>query len=372
MSEVLSGAEVGSESARVVLPPRDERQSLRVARFLMAAGTLLLVCLALAVCAFLDLLPWRAAIEGSAGIFALVVFFAALFRSGFNQRFADPSLTTEQVGAAILLLAYIMYHAGPARAVFTPFYLVALLFGVLRLNATRMLALAFLALIAHATMLHFLYFRGPGVNPRSALAEFVVLAVVLPWFAVMGAYVNRLRSRLTDSHRELQLAVERIGELAIRDELTGVYNRRYLMEALVREQSRAERLGAPFAVCLIDIDHFKAINDRLGHASGDAVLKHFSGLVPMELRAVDVYGRFGGEEFLIILPGTGSGGAQACAERVRARTEAAVFPGATRVTVTVGVATYARKEPVSAILARADKALYEGKTAGRNRVVTIG
>jgi diguanylate cyclase (GGDEF)-like protein len=372
MSEVLSGAEVGNESARVALPPRDERQSLRVARFLMAAGTSLLVCVALAVCAFLGLLPWRAAIDGTIGIVGLVLLFFALFRSGLNARFGDPSLTTEQVGAAILLLAYIMYHAGPARAVLTPFYLVAMLFGVLRLNATRMLALAFLALLAHAIMLHLLYLRGPGVDPRAAVAEFLVLAVVLPWFAVMGGYVNRLRARLSDSHRELQHAVERIGELAIRDELTGVYNRRYLMEALMREQSRAERLSTPLAVCLIDIDHFKSINDSFGHAAGDSVLKDFARLVPQELRAVDVYGRFGGEEFLILLPGAGSGGAQACAERVRARAEAAAFPGVPRVTVTIGVATYAGKEPVNALLARADKALYEGKSAGRNRVVTIG
>jgi diguanylate cyclase (GGDEF)-like protein len=365
MSEVLSDTAVG-------LPPRDERQSLRVARFLMAAGTSLLVCLALAVCAFLGLFPWRAAIDGSVGILALVMLFFVLFRSGFNQRFADPSLTTEQVGAAILLLAYVMYHAGPARAVLTPFYLVAMLFGVLRLNARRMMVLALLALLAHAVMLHVLYLRAPGMDPLAALAEFVVLAVVLPWFAVMGGYVSRLRSRLSDSHRELQQAFERIGELAIRDELTGAYNRRYLMDALAREQSRAERLGTPFAICLIDIDRFKSINDGHGHAAGDKVLKEFARLVPPELRAVDVYGRFGGEEFLVILPATERAGAQACAERVRAKTEAASFPGIPRVTITVGVATYGMKEPVSALLARADKALYEGKNAGRNRVVTIG
>lgn len=362
MSEVLSEAAIG-------LPERDERQSLRVARFLMAAGTSLLVCVALLICSFLGLLPWRAAIDGSIGIVALTLLFYALFRSGLNQRFADPSLTTEQVGAAILLLAYIMYHAGPARAVLTPFYLVAMLFGVLRLNGRRMMVLALLALLAHAVMLHLLYLRAPAIDARAALAEFVVLAVVLPWFAVMGGYVNRLRSRLSDSHRNLQQAFERIGELAIRDELTGVYNRRYLMETLAREQSRAERLGAPFAVCLIDIDRFKAINDGHGHATGDQVLKDFARLVPPELRAVDVHGRFGGEEFLIILPGTDMAGAQACAERVRAKTEAAAFPGVPRVTITVGVATYAMKEPVSALLARADKALYEGKNAGRNRVV---
>jgi diguanylate cyclase (GGDEF)-like protein len=150
-----------------------------------------------------------------------------------------------------------------------------------------------------------------------------------------------------------------------------VFNRRYLIEALAREQSRADRLGAPFALCLIDIDRFKSINDGFGHASGDSVLQGFARLVPPELRAVDVFGRFGGEEFLIILPGTDLPGAQQCAERIRAKVEATPFAGVPRVTITAGVATYAGKEPVSALLARADKALYEGKNAGRNRIVTI-
>jgi hypothetical protein len=164
MSEVLSEAAVG-------LPERDERQSLRVARLLMAAGTSLLACVALVTCSFLGLLPWRAAIEGSIGVLALVVVFYALFRSGLNQHFADPSLTTEQVGAAILLLAYVMYHAGPARAVLTPFYLVAMLFGVLRLNGRRMMVLALLALLAHAVMLHLLYLRGAAIDLIAALRQ---------------------------------------------------------------------------------------------------------------------------------------------------------------------------------------------------------
>src|SRR5262245_53807545 len=138
MSEVLSEASVG-------LPSRDERQSPRVARVLMAVGSSLLVGFALVLCAFLGLLPWRAAVDGSIGIVVLAALFYALFRSGLNQRFTDPSLTTEQVAAAILLLAYVMYHAGPARAVLTPFYLVAMLFGVLRLGAKRMMTLALLA-----------------------------------------------------------------------------------------------------------------------------------------------------------------------------------------------------------------------------------
>ena len=201
-----------------------------------------------------------------------------------------------------------------------------------------------------------------------------MLAVVLPWFAVMGGYVNRLRTRLSDSHRELQQAVERIGELAIRDELTGAYNRRYLMEALAREQSRAERLG--HAVCRLPHRHRPLQVDQRQLRPcrpATAVLKDFARLVPQELRAVDVHGRFGGEEFLIVLPGTDAGG-RAGLRRARARPDRSrrVSGRAARDGNGRAWRRTHGKEPVSALLARADKALYEGKSAGRNRVVTIG
>jgi diguanylate cyclase len=350
------------------LVERDERQALRVRRYLMAAGTSVLVCLTLAAFAFLQILPWRAAVEGSIGVLGLTLAFYALFRSGLNLRFADPSVTAAQVGAALLCLAYIMYHAGAARPLLLIFYLVAMLFGVLRLDGRRLMRLAVLALAAHGTVLALLAQRG---GDRAALlTEFVLLAVVLPWFAAMGGYVNRLRMRLSDSHRELRRAFDRIEQLALRDELTGAYNRRFMMECLARERSRMERLGVPFSICLIDIDHFKAINDTLGHAAGDAVLRQLPKLAASSLRAVDVFGRVGGEEFLLLLPGTGVAGAQAVAERLRAALEAGRMDGldGRRVTATVGVAEAASREEPAALLARADRALYEGKARGRNQV----
>lgn len=367
MSEVLS--------RNFSVFPADERQSLRIGRFFMAAGTSLLLCLALWVSALLDLLPPRVAVDGTIGVAALCALFYLVFRTGLNLRFADPSMTTEQVAAAILLLAYVMYHAGPVRGAFTLFYLVAMLFGVLRLNAARLMTLAAIALLAHGTVLHLSFLRDPAMNVKAALIEYAVLMIVLPWFAAMGGYVNRLRTRLSDSHKELRKAFDRLGEVAIRDELTGAYNRRFLMETLARERSRAERLAEPFSVCLLDIDHFKSINDGFGHSAGDAVLRHFAALAPRGLRGVDTFGRFGGEEFLLVLPDTDRNGALAAAERVRAATEAAAFPGLPpdkRITVTAGVATHAKGEDVSSLLARADDALYQGKHAGRNRVVALG
>jgi diguanylate cyclase len=357
MSEVLSGTEVEAQQPQQGFSffPHDERQALRVGRLLMATGTALLGCVALAFCAFLDLLPWRVAAQGTAGIVTLAVLFYLLFRTGLNRRFADPSLTTEQMGAAILFLAYVMYHAGQAREAFTLFYPVVMLFGVLRLTAKRLFVLALLALLAHGTILHLSYIKHPGMDAKAALTEFVVLMVVLPWFAVMGGYVNRLRLR--------------IAELAVRDELTGSYNRRFLMDVLARECSRSERLGVPFSVCLIDLDRFKSINDELGHAAGDAVLKQLPAVVADSLREQDIFGRFGGEEFLAILPDTGLVGARALAERMRAATEKTVFAGmGRRVTLTLGIAERRKDENPGALLARADAALYAGKAQGRNRV----
>jgi diguanylate cyclase len=362
-------------SGRLNTFPAEERQAPRLGRFLMAAGTSLLICLVLVLFAFLGLLPWRAALEGIAAIAILALLFFAAFRSGFNLRFADPSLTTQQVGAAIVFLAYIMYHAGPARPALMLFYPVALLFGVLRLSVARMTTLALLAIVAHGLVLQFSLLRNPAMDLRAALTEFGVLLIALPWFAVMGGYVSRLRVRLSDTHRELRRAFDHIEELAIRDELTGAYNRRFLMETLARERARAERAAEPFALCLLDLDHFKSINDTFGHPAGDAVLKHFATLAPRGLRGIDTFGRYGGEEFLLVLPGTGREGALAVAERVRAAVEAAAFPGVPperRVTITAGVAVHGKGEEVAALLARADEALYQGKRAGRNRVIALG
>jgi diguanylate cyclase len=265
-----------------------------------------------------------------------------------------------------------MYHAGPAREALTLFYPVVMLFGMLKLNAARLMVLALVTLAAHATMLILLLLRNPRMEAGAALTEFAVLMVVLPWFAAMGGYVSRLRSRLADSNRELQAAYERIEGLAMRDELTGAYNRRYLMEVLKREGARAERLRRPLSVCILDVDHFKSINDTLGHAAGDAVLRKLPELLGAGIRAVDVLGRYGGEEFLLVLPDTDVKGACALAERARAAVaEAQVpqLPAGRRVSVTIGVAQLGSGETVNAALGRADRALYDGKAAGRNRVV---
>jgi diguanylate cyclase (GGDEF)-like protein len=335
----------------------------------------MLAIVALFIANRFGVMPWSAALEGTVMIVALSVLFYLLFRTGLNRHFDDPSLTTEMIVCAIIVLAYLMYQAHEARNALSLFYLVAMLFGVLRLSTQRLITIASVALLAHGTMLYLAELHQPGANRSDAMLQFAVLAVVLPWFAVMGGYVNSLRHRLSDSNRQLKIAFERIEQVAIHDDLTGVFNRRFLTEVLTREVSRAKRLGSAFSVCLFDLDHFKSINDNLGHAAGDAVLKHFARVAGSGLRAVDVFGRHGGEEFLLILPDTTQAGACASAERIRAAFENArvpQLPAERRFTVTIGVATRRADEDIETLLGRADAALYEGKSAGRNRIVAVG
>jgi diguanylate cyclase (GGDEF)-like protein len=355
--------------------PDDARQALRMRRFFMAAATSLLLPLLLATMASLGLAEWEVAGWSVLIVGAPVAAFFALFRTGLNLRFADPSLTGEQILAAILCTAYVSYHAGAARPAVVMFYLVALIFGALRLGAGRLFGLAGIALLADAAVVWLRHQRDPAMDLAAPTIELAALAFVLPWLAAMGAYVNSMRARLTDSHRQLKDAYARIERIAVRDELTGAYNRRFLLEALARERARSKRLATWFTLCLFDVDHFKSINDTLGHAAGDAVLKHFAQIAGSGLRDVDIFGRYGGEEFLLLLPDTDSRGAVAAAERLRASVQAEDFPqlpAGQRVTVTVGLATSRPDESVEALLARADSALYQGKAAGRNRVVSVG
>jgi len=156
------------------------------------------------------------------------------------------------------------------------------------------------------------------------------------------------------------------------DTLTGVLNRRAIEEALAAEVQRSRRLGESFSVLMVDADHFKAINDRQGHAAGDRALQHLGTLMTAQMRDIDRVGRWGGEEFVVLLPGTALQAAQEVGERLRER--AAALPPRWQerplpLTLSVGVSQWAgANDQLTALLARADTALYRAKAAGRNRV----
>jgi diguanylate cyclase (GGDEF)-like protein len=172
---------------------------------------------------------------------------------------------------------------------------------------------------------------------------------------------------------ENSLLIERLRELSVRDGLTEVFNHRYSLERLSSEFDRVGRYHEALSVLMVDIDHFKKINDRYGHQVGDAILREVARVLMGALRSVDVIGRYGGEEFVVILPHTRYDEARQTAERLRALVERHLFQAfdhELRITVSVGVATYpsAGVEAPSALVRESDRSLYRAKQAGRNRV----
>ena len=189
-----------------------------------------------------------------------------------------------------------------------------------------------------------------------------VMNIVIPFVAL---------ALITFHFRNASIAVERkVAEMAVTDPLTGLFNRRHMNQRLREEEARAARTLAPFSVLIVDIDHFKRINDSLGHDAGDRVLKDLAQLLRDMVRTQDIVARWGGEEFLVVLPQTPLKGALEVAERLRRGAEATLargLDGIGAVTLTLGAAEYASSVPDC--LKLADVALYQGKEAGRNRVV---
>ncbi len=175
-----------------------------------------------------------------------------------------------------------------------------------------------------------------------------------------------------EAERKVHALNERLAELAVRDPLTGLYNRRFMEASLEREATAAARSGSPLSVVICDLDHFKGVNDTYGHQAGDEVLRAFGALLRERCRKSDIACRFGGEEFLLVLPGMPAGVAADWAEKAREATaDAEIEAGSStlRVTASFGVASFpTHGETWQQLIAAADAALYSAKEGGRNQV----
>lgn len=179
---------------------------------------------------------------------------------------------------------------------------------------------------------------------------------------------NQLVATLHEKEAALRTAVKRLEQLASTDELTGAWNRRQFDEVVDRELDRSRRYGHPLSLMMLDLDLFKTINDKHGHAEGDRVLQHVAECIRGALRRSDSLTRWGGEEFVVLMPDTGISNAAVLAERVRAAIAAYSIEGFGSVTVSIGVAKAVASESRDQWVERADAALYRAKNAGRNRV----
>lgn len=181
--------------------------------------------------------------------------------------------------------------------------------------------------------------------------------------------INLFIDKLHNSHKDLATANNKLNELYIHDQLTGLYTRTKIDELIDIEIKRADRYNSMFSIILVDIDHFKKINDTYGHLVGDDVLKDFSSILKNNVRDLDYVGRWGGEEFIIVCTQTNSENAVLLAEKLRTKVENFNFKHVGKQTASFGVAFCAEEVDENIILDNADKALYRAKKTGRNRVV---
>lgn len=180
--------------------------------------------------------------------------------------------------------------------------------------------------------------------------------------------IKAMQNDLSEAHAELAFKNQQLENLSITDRLTGLFNRRKFDELFVRECERAQRTGLPLSVLMVDIDHFKSVNDSYGHQVGDQVLVAVASLLAQGVRKLDTVARWGGEEFMILCPATQLAGACALAENIRATIQSFDFPTVGKKTCCFGVAQYRSGEAGDALIERADAALYRAKHDGRNLV----
>lgn len=264
-----------------------------------------------------------------------MAFFIAI-RTGFSLRYKDPSLLLPQIAASIALTLLMVHNADQARSVMLmPFY-IGFFFGIFGLSTRQYLGLTIATSIGYAMMLA-LEFAGQPLDTdrfRLEVLLFLTLVMTLLWQSFFGSYVARLRGNLENKKNALAVALNKLERLASHDELTGVFNRRHLIELMEHEKERADRFGDTFSICILDIDHFKRFNDVHGHQVGDEVPQGFSARMRAQARGIDwlgrqeadtAFGRYGGEEFLLVLPHTPVAGALHCVERIRTAVNGSPF-----------------------------------------------
>ena len=353
----------------------DKRQRIRLAMSGLAA-LLMVFCLvvmnsvaAAGLASTAEVRVWTAC-----SVLGLIAVYAAI-RSGWSRRFKDPALTLAQILYAITCCAAAFVIAGPARGVTLPILAIILMFGIFGLTTRQMLGVLVYSLVAFGVASGVVAARDePDYPPVVAAAYVGMVVVVLLSSTFLTTRVQSTREHLRRQKAELAQALEQIRQLATHDDLTGLLNRRAMLDRMQLEQRRSLRSGSPLLIAQLDIDHVKAVNDTHGHAAGDLVLQRFADTVRRNVRDTDVLARWGGEEFVLLLCDTPAADAVALMERLRQAVQAMQVPvpqsgGPITVTVSIGLARHTPADPLAGTLERADQALYAAKAGGRNRVV---
>ncbi len=313
-----------------------------------------------------------------AGVAATNALFFGIARAAPADQPPAPAVTALQCLFGLFWAALFTYFVPASGATTLAMFITCMLYTLFQVSSTSFRRLALISAAAYSAAIVLRYLTVAQAGPFwSEGVQLITYLGVMGWLTLFAGHIHSLREELHDRNEQLRENIRKVARVAERDHLTKSFNRHYIMDTLAREKGRADRSNYPVSIAIFDLDHFKRLNDEHGHLVGDRVLKVFAKRVRAELRGMDAinpsdnrrsFGRFGGEEFIAILPGTNLSGAESCAERLRENVAGQPIDDAYQITVSVGVAEYRRGETVPEMLARADEALYLAKSRGRNRV----
>jgi len=298
---------------------------------------------------------------GACGAFV----FYVLIRVSSVLKLAPDQLAVSQAAFSLVCGTWAYAISGPLRAAMLTMTVVIIVFCMFALRPRQTLTLSCVAIAGMGATMWWMQAHDPvRFPPATEFLTFGYLAGALVSTALLSGEMSKLRTRMKRQKHELSDALDTI------DELTSLTNRRHMNEVLEREERR-QASGVATCIALIDIDFFKQVNDAYGHAAGDTVLRCFSAAARTSLRANDVLARWGGEEFLLLLPDAAPEDAHAVLDRMAGRVQAMTVPGidGRRITFSAGLARRHAGEPFADAISRADKALYQAKEAGRDRIV---
>ncbi len=342
----------------------------------LAAGIFvhLIVCAVVQSIGFMEISAPQLLALGSLSLAGFLAF-ALLIGVEWNLSLEDPDMSFVQVIWALTVIVITAVYASDLKAVVLFTGAVMVVMSANRLNRQQQLLLS-----GYGVALYVVSTTVVSNIVGLGWVTEIVLTLAFGLVLVFGPALYRFETTvmenvISNKNEELSLALEQIKEMAVRDELTGVFNRRHLMDVLAQEKARSDRKNYTFSVCFVDLDFFKKVNDRFGHSAGDDVLRNFAKIAQDVVREVDCVARIGGEEFVLVLAGTADVDSISCAERLAEGLKTMKVAHAEphyRITASVGITEYHEGEDIRQTLERADKALYEAKRTGRNKVVLAG
>ncbi|MFZ5522121.1 MAG: diguanylate cyclase domain-containing protein [Pseudomonadota bacterium] len=335
----------------------------------LVAGQLYAVCSAVALhAAALGVLPARVAALLAAGMGLTFALHYALVRSGRTARLADPVLGGPMAVVNLLLCVAGYVLVGEVRGNLLILMAQTQLLAMFRMAPRRLVPLGMLGCGLLGVAAAGLSLADPQAQPWAVTATHLGTAIpALLATAFITRWIGEIRERLHTRAAELRRVLGEVQQLATHDALTGLLNRRVMDERLPALARRCLDEGRPLSVAVIDIDHFKRINDGHGHAGGDAVLASVAGVLARACPQPSLAARWGGEEFLVAWPGLGRHAAAEVVDWVRRQLQLAGQAGPLpAVTVSVGLAERREGEPLRSLVERADTALYRAKSRGRD------